>query len=149
MKRIYIITILAAICGLTAMAQNRPDIAHQNTGRDRIEFGFYADQPTLVYDDVTNEIAVYGNESEFYDVIIMSASSQQVVLVTVIDGTYDIIDASIMSSGAYTIELTSSHGNIYRWTFNQGLEGLTAPGITLDKIGDLMNRRNGFDTLQQ
>ena len=71
MKRIYIITILAAICGLTAMAQNRPDIAHQNTGRDRIEFGFYADQPTLVYDDVTNEIAVYGNESEFYDVIII------------------------------------------------------------------------------
>ena len=149
MKRIYIITILAAICGLTAMAQNRPDIAHQNTGRDRIEFGFYADQPTLVYDDVNNEIAVYGNESEFYDVIIMSASSQQVVLVTVIDGTYDIIDASIMSSGTYTIELTSSHGNIYRWTFNQGLEGLTAPGITLDKIGDLMNRRNGFDTLPQ
>lgn len=149
MKRIYIITILAAICGLTAMAQNRPDIAHQNTGRDRIEFGFYADQPTLVYDDVTNEIAVYGNESEFYDVIIMSASSQQVVLVTVIDGTYDIIDASIMSSGAYTIELTSSHGNIYRWTFNQGLEGIVVPGITLDKIGDLMNRRNGFDTLPQ
>ena len=149
MKRIYIITILAAICGLTAMAQNRPDIAHQNTGRDRIEFGFYADQPTLVYDDVNNEIAVYGNESEFYDVIIMSASSQQVVLVTVIDGTYDIIDASIMSNGTYTIELTSSHGNIYRWTFNQGLEGLTAPGITLDKIGDLMNRRNGFDTLPQ
>ena len=149
MKRIYIITILAAICGLTAMAQNRPDIAHQNTGRDRIEFGFYADQPTLVYDDVNNEIAVYGNESEFYDVIIMSASSQQVVLVTVIDGTYDIIDASIMSSGAYTIELTSSHGNIYRWTFNQGLDGLTAPVTTMDKIGNSMNRRNGFDTLPQ
>ena len=149
MKRFYIITILAVICGMTAMAQNNPGMAHQTTGRDRIEKKLFADKPSLVYDDVTNLITVYGSESEYYDVTITSASSQQLVLVTVIDGTFDIIDASIMSSGTYYIELTSSHGNIYQWTFNQGLEGIGMPGKSLDKIDDFMNPRNNFDLLPQ
>lgn len=149
MKRYYIITILAVICGMTAMAQNNPGMAHHTTGKDRGGILSLYDQPSLVYDDVTNLIAVYGNGSDFYDVIIIATSSQQVVLTTVIDGTYDIIDASIMSSGTYNIELTSSHGNIYRWTFNQGLEGIGMPGKILEKVGDLTNRRNDFDSLLQ
>lgn len=137
MKRVYIITILAVICGMTAMAQNRPDNAHQTNGKDRIENRFFADQPTLVYDNETNQIIVYGNDSEFYDVVITSA--EQVVLITIINGEYDIIDASCMSSGTYVVSLTSSRGNTYRWNFDQGLQGICNLG-GLEKRGDLLNR---------
>ena len=99
MKRIYIIAILITVCGLTAMAQDRPDMTHQTTGRDRVEFKSYADQPNLVYDSETNQIAVYGNESEFYDVNITSLATQQIVFIAVINGQYDIIDVnSILSN---------------------------------------------------
>jgi len=134
MKRIYIITILITICGLAAMAQDRPDLTHQSTGRDRL--GYKLDQPTLVYDSEANQIVVYGCGSEYYDVMITSASTQQVVYVTIIDGHYDIIDASIMSSGVYTLELTSSRGNKYQWVFDQGLDQ-SIYGI--GKKGELIN----------
>ena len=143
MKR-YIIAILITICGLTAMAQNRPDMTHQSTGRDRIEVKLYADQPQLVYDNTTNQIAVYGNESEYYYVTITSSSTLQVVFSSIISGDYDIIDASIMSSGTYYLSLMSSHGNSYQWTFNQGLQGGTGSFGIVDRLGDRMNWLNDF-----
>lgn len=142
MKR-YIIAILITICGMTAMAQNRPDMTHQSTGRDRDKVKLYADQPELVYDNTTNQIAVYGNECEYYYVTITSSSTLQVVFTSIISGDYDIIDASIMSSGTYYLSLLSSHGNNYQWTFNQGLQGTGTYGI-VDRFGDRMNWLNDF-----
>ena len=142
MKRIFIISILITICGITAMAQNRPDMTHQSTGRDRMGSKIYVDQPVLVYDNTSNQIAVYGSESEYYHVTITLVSTQDVVFTATINGDYDIIDASIMSSGTYNIALTSSHGNTYRWTFDHGLQ--SSFGV-IDKIVDLENRFNGFD----
>ena len=141
MKRFYIITILAVICGLTAMAQNRPDNAHQTNGKDRIENKFFADRPSLVYDNVTNQIIVEGNDSEYYDVVITSA--EQVVFTTVINGEYDIIDASFMTTGTYVVSLTSSRGNTYRWIFDHGLQ-LVGNFGGLEINGDVFNRFNGF-----
>ena len=142
MKRIFIITILITICGLAAMAQDRPDLTHQSTGRDRV--GFKIDEPTLIYDSEMNQIAVYGCGSEYYDVIITSATTQQVVYMTVIDGHYDIIDASVMTSGIYTLELTSSRGNVYQWMFDQGL-GQSVNNI--GKKGELINHISDLNTL--
>jgi hypothetical protein len=66
---------------------------------------------------------------------------------TVIDGNYDIIDASIMPSGAYVIYLTSSQGNTYTWTFDQGLQ-TGAPGV-IAKRTEWLNRHNYVEpTLQ-
>lgn len=142
MKRIFIISILITICGITAMAQNRPDMTHQSTGRDRMGTKLYNDQPVLVYDNTSNQIAVYGSESEYYHVSITMVSSQQVVFTATINGDYDIIDASIMSSGTYNIALTSSHGNTYRWTFDEGLQGTSG---AVERVGDKENRLDGFD----
>ena len=142
MKRIYFISILAAICSMTAMAQNSPGLAHQTNGKDRIEFGLFADMPDLIYDSETNQIIVDGQNSSYYDVIITSLATEQVVFMTVIDGNYDIIDASIMPSGAYVIYLTSSHGNAYSWTFDQGLQTGMPGGIA--KRGEWFNRHSDF-----
>ena len=144
MKRFYIIAILITIAGMTAMAQNRPDITHQSTGRDRGGVVFYADRPTLVFDNVTNQIEVYGSDSDYYNVAITSTTNNQVVFTAVIDGNYDIIDANIMSSGAHVIALTSSHGNTYRWTFDQGLQGGIILPEGIDKSGSHIYRLNDF-----
>ena len=142
MKRIYIITILITICGLFAMAQDRPDLTHQSTGRDRL--GFKIDEPDLIYDSGTNLITVIGCGSEYYDVVITSATTQQVVYMTVIDGHYDIIDASFMANGAYIVELTSSRGNLYQWFFDQGFsQNINDFG----KKSELINRFTDLNTL--
>lgn len=147
MKRIYFISILAAICSMTAMAQNSPGLAHQTNGKDRIEFALFSDMPDLVYENETNQIIVDGHNSSYYDVIITSTATDQVVFMTVIDGNYDIIDASIMPSGAYVIYLTSSQGNTYTWTFDQGLQ-TGAPGV-IAKRTEWLNRHNYVEpTLQ-
>ena len=129
MKRIIFITILATICGMTAMAQNRPTGTHHTSGGDRNILRLYNDRPTLTYNAVANEIAVYGNESDYYFLVITSIASQQQIFDAVLDGNYDTIDASIMSSGAYTIALTSAHNRTYKWTFNNGLQ---AEGLNID-----------------
>ena len=147
MKRIYFISILAAICSMTAMAQNSPGLAHQTNGKDRIEFALFSDMPDLVYENETNQIIVDGHNSSYYDVIITSTATDQVVFMTVIDGNYDIIDASIMPSGAYVIYLTSSQGNTYTWTFDQGLQTGALGGIA--KRTEWLNRHNYVEpTLQ-
>ena len=141
MKRFYI-TILITICGLTAMAQDRPDITHQSTGRDRGGIVLFADRPNLVFDAEENQIEVYGNESDYYNVSITKAGL--VVYTAMIDGNYDVIDASILSNGTYAIALTSSHGNTYQWTFDQDLQGSSGLPEVIDRSGSHVNRTTGL-----
>ena len=117
MKRFNIIIILIAICSITAMAQNRPDVTHQTTGDDRLKF--ILDVPTLTYDEDAQEIIVQGSQAQYYTVSITATPSQMVVLETVIDGEYDVIDVSMLTAGSYDITLISSNRNTYSWTFNQ------------------------------
>jgi len=119
MKRFNIIIILIAICSITAMAQNRPDVTHQTTGDDRNIFKFILDVPTLTYDEDAQEIIVQGSQAQYYTVSITATPSQMVVLETVIDGEYDVIDVSMLTVGSYDITLISSNRNTYSWTFNQ------------------------------
>ena len=141
MKRFYI-AILITICGLTAMAQDRPDMTHQSTGRDRGGIVLFADRPTLVFNSEENQIEVYGNESDYYNVTITRASL--VVYTATIDGNYDVIDVSNMSNGIYVIALTSSRGNTYQWTFNQDLHGNNGFPEVIDKSGIHTHRLTGY-----
>jgi len=130
MKRIYIISILITICGLAAMAQNRPDLTHQTGGGDRVIFNIVADKPALTFDQANHEIIVQGNNSDFYAVTASVMESEAIVMQTTIDGEYDVIDVSMLTAGNYLIALTSSHGNTYTWTFN-GTSGLNYGSTTL------------------
>ena len=120
MKRFIYIAILMTICGITAMAQDRPDITHQTGGDDRVKFNIVNDKPTLDYNNDTQEIIVVGSDSDYYNVTISESTSHAVILESVIDGVYDIIDVSMLTSGSYNISLTSSHWNTYTWTFENG-----------------------------
>jgi len=140
MKRIYIIAILITMCGLSAMAQDRPDLTHQTGGGDRNVFKFVNDQPTLIYDAGAMEIQVTGSESAFYNVEITSQTSTMLILQTVIDGEYDVIDASMLTTEGYVVALTSSQGNTFTWIFNNGqlLRGPNTQSIsTRSSIGSI------------
>ena len=141
MKRFYFISILITICGLTAMAQNRPDLTHQTGGGDRTIFNIVIDKPTLSFVQANHEITVQGNNSEFYAVSVSLQDSEAPICETVIDGEYDVIDVSMLTSGNYVIALTSSHGNIYTWNFNY-TSGLTY-GETLHHGKQVFNGVNG------
>ena len=121
MKRLSIIAILITVCGIAAMAQDRPDLTHQTGGDDRNIHKVFADMPTLNYDEVAQEIIVQGSQSSYYTATIVSQSTQMIEFETVIDGEYDIIDVSMLTTGSYIITLTSSNENSYAWTFSQGL----------------------------
>lgn len=127
---------LLAAVGMTAMAQDRPDIVRQTSGGDRGGFVFYDDQPSVDYNSETKMITVHGNASEYYLVVITSAATQLEVFETVINGEMDTIDAHEFLSGTYTISFTSSRGNIYTWTFNNGFHWRIVPNHQfLDNFG--------------
>ena len=121
MKRLSIIAILITICGITAMAQDRPDLTHQTGGDDRSIHKIFVDMPTVVYDADAEEIIVEGSQSSYYTATITSQSTQMIEFETIIDGEYDIIDVSMLMPGTYTLTLTSSNDNSYSWTFSPGL----------------------------
>ena len=137
MKRFYII-ILITICGITAMAQDRPDLTHQTNSDDRDRMWLTCDMPSLVYDETAQVILVEGSESVYYIATITSQANQMVMLETVIDGEYDTIDVSMLTAGTYTIALTSSRWNTYTWTFSQAL-GVSANWATGRTSGRLTN----------
>ena len=85
-----------------------------------MKFNIVNDKPTLDYNNDTQEIIVVGSDSDYYNVTISESTSHAVILESVIDGVYDIIDVSMLTSGSYNISLTSSHWNTYTWTFENG-----------------------------
>ena len=149
MKRFIYIAIHITVCGITAMAQDRPDISHQTGGGDRIKFGIVYDKPTLTIDNEAQEIIVEGSDSEYYIVSITHASTQAVILESVIDGVYDIIDMSMLTSGSYIISLTSSHWNTYSWTYENGqisnYGSASVNGLRFKSIGGTSIRMFDFD----
>ena len=108
------------ICGMTAMAQDRPDITQQTGGGDHSGVSFMQ-MPTLVYDEEAKQIEVFGCNTDYYDVLIKLQSTGDIVWQGTIDGVHDIIDVSFLMNGTYTISLTNDKGYTYRWTFNGGL----------------------------
>lgn len=130
MKRFYIIAILITICSLTAMAQNRPDITHQSTGRDRGGIVTFTEILTPVYTEPY--IMVYGCENNLYDVTVFKGASFD--WNGFIGRDYGaIIDYAFLSTESYVIIVTNSRGS-YEWRLENGvLDGSKMPnwgGIT-------------------
>lgn len=121
MKRTFIIILLATICSLFSMAQDRPDITHQSTGGDRIEFK-PSSAPTLKYRPQTQEISVTNCQSDYYIVEINESSTDLLVYSGMVSGYGDVIDASMLLSGVtYTISLKDDNGEKCLYTFENGI----------------------------
>ena len=128
MKRFIFITILAAIVGMTAMAQDRPDVTHQTTGGDRVEItSFSVSKPDLTYDAEEQEITVHGF-AEYYNVEVTIANDDAVVLSTIVEGDMGVIDASMLLGGVYDITLINNSLR-YNYVFDGTLGKLTFTNI--------------------
>lgn len=135
MKRVLIITIMAAIGTLMAIAQDRPDLGHQTTGRDRggQVIDRLINQPALTYDSKREIIIVQSDgNAVMYLVTFTNVQSNVEVYTAVIGGTYDEIDVSMLPSNVlYDITLDDCNGHIYHYTFNGEALGTSGPNVNL------------------
>ena len=118
MKKILLFTLI--LCGLTSFAGPKEivlnDPSHQH---DHIEFFPTADMPEAVYyDDDTDEITIVADGfSSYYNVVIIRDIPYQTVISTQVSGYGDTIDVSSLSSGNYTIIITSEYNNVFEGHF--------------------------------
>ena len=133
MRRLFFITIMMTICGMTAMAQDRPDLTNQSGGGNHGGIVCLTQQPTLVYEEENEQIVVYGCETDFYDVKITMQSIQGIVWQGTIDGEYGIISTAALINGTYNIILTNDNGTSFTWSFNR------ASGAPLNRLYDRMS----------
>ena len=108
--------IIFILCGLTTFATPKEIVLNDPTHQhDHIEFYPTADMPLGVYyDDDTDEITIVGDGfSSYYDVVIEDYYTGVVVISTQISGYGDSIDVSSLSTGTYTITITTSYNNVY------------------------------------
>ena len=126
MKRIYIILTLSIVCCMAAMAQNRPDIAHQTTGEDRYKKQFgYSERPVVYYDSDRKVIEISGSE-EYYNVFFNSQTTDFVWVVTAY-GPSDEISVMGLLDGVYTMTVSTPVGTSFVWTFRKGTESDLQP----------------------
>lgn len=119
MKRIYII-ILITICGMTAMAQNRPTGTHQSSGGDRDGIVSFTEMLMLQFNE-DGLIEVTGCENDYYNVTITKESS--LVWVGIIGKEHgNVISYNHFDAVAtYVITLTSSRGSTTVWKLENGV----------------------------
>lgn len=128
MKRFIIITILATIAGMTAMAQDRPDVTHQTTGGDRIDITTVnVSRPVLTYDAEEQEITVRGF-ADFYIVEVTLANDDALIHSTVVEGDMGVIDASMLVGGVYDITLINNSLH-FKYAFDGTIGKLTFMNI--------------------
>ena len=130
MKRIFFIIILSTICGMTALAQDRPDMINQSTGgnHDGVVY-FYTNRPSVDYNATTHELTIMGDGSSASDLLVFS---------TVIDGTFDVIDANPYLFGVYNIRLTDDNGHPFLYTFDGAIHAI-GNGFKPNTSGGIFN----------
>lgn len=118
MKRFYIITILAIICSLTAMAQNRPGMAHQTPGRDRDQFMTSLLIPSVSLSD--NQLTVT-DISGFWTVWITDEFGSICMSPRSFEGE-NTVDIGFYPSNdvTYVLYISTSAGNTYSWSIERG-----------------------------
>ena len=138
MKRLYI-AILITICGMTAMAQDRPDINHQTTGRDRTEITMFSEVLQLQYNE-DGMIEVLGCGNDYFNVTITKDLS--CVWFGIIGREYgNVINYDFQTIGTYVITLTNSQGSTTVWRLENGI----LYGSKLPNLGEVTNqRKNDF-----
>ena len=95
-------------------------VIHNGGGTpDHLEHYAPADMPDAVYyDDDNDEIIIVADGfSSYYDVVIIRDTPYQTVISTQISGYGDTIDISSLSSGNYTIVITSEYNNVFEGHF--------------------------------
>jgi len=118
MKRFYLIAILMTICGMTAMAQDRPDITHQTTGRDRIDIVSITTILTPVFDEPY--IFVNGCENTYCEVAVTEGTVME--WWGVIGKEYGtMIEYEFSCDKSYVITLKSSQGSTMVWRLENGV----------------------------
>lgn len=118
MKRFYIITILAIVCSLTAMAQNRPGMAHQTTGRDRDQFMTSLLIPSVSLSD--NQLSVT-DISGFWTVWITDEFGSICMSPRSFEGENTVDIGSYVSNDVtYVLYILTSAGNTYTWSIESG-----------------------------
>jgi len=118
MKRFFIITILASIAitsGLAGVPQNRPDMAHQSTGKDRLEiFGTLATPDVDLFGDaliITNAkngtfyISNYSSTKEYLDYVHIDTNEY----------TYSLAG---YEDTKYIVTVVTDSGATYKWTLD-------------------------------
>ena len=115
MKKSLIFLLFSSVC-FCLMADSRAIIlspgGHQH---NHSEYYPTADMPLGVYyDDDTDEIVIIADGfSSYYDVVIEDYYTGVVVISTQISGYGDSIDVSSLSTGTYTITITTSYNNVF------------------------------------
>ena len=118
MKRFYIIAILI-ISGMTAMAQNRPDITHQTTGDDRRGIVSFTDMLQLQFND-EGMIEVIGCGSNYYRVNVTQGTAN-VWSETIGREKGNVINYDFPEIGTFLITLTNSRGSTTLWRLENGV----------------------------
>ena len=76
------------------------------------------DQPSVYYDNDTQEMIIYGGGAvSNYEVEISSAINGCCELYTLVNGTYDTFDVSSLPAGSHIVTITSPLGDVYEGTF--------------------------------
>ena len=120
MKRIYIIIFLAATCALTAMAQNRPGMAHQTSGRDRFEENTSLSVPQV---DYSSDGITVTNVSGFWTIWISNQLGDMCMVPTSYEGEQECIPVGfeVEMNVKYIISITTSVGATYKWVLKNGI----------------------------
>ena len=115
----FFVAALVAVYGFIAIA-DEASINMQYKGNHHTHSEYYppADMPEVYYDDDNLEIIIVADGfASYYDVDIISQSTQLAVISTQIDGYGDSIDVSSLPDDNYTIIITSSNNNQYEGQF--------------------------------
>ena len=131
MKRFYIFAILITICGMTAMAQNRPTGTHTSSGGDRDGVVYFTEVLQL-YFNAEGMIEVMGCENDYYHVTIDRESSLVWSGIIGRERGNVIEYDSYALNATYVITLTNSRGSTTVWRLENGA-----------LIGSIMPNRGG------
>ena len=136
MKRIYIIIILAVICGITAMAQST-GMAHQTNGSDR-KLEFVNGNPVITYNDLSQTLTVNGNILvTYFELTIKTMDTQEIEFQDVFEGPTTTLDVSFLADGCYQVVYMDSRGTTYWKEFEKSsswLDGWGTSWVDLNKL---------------
>lgn len=116
MKKSFIISLLILLSFDMVAGNQRNHIRIHQTGQMPTHSEYFppADMPEVYYNSYDQEIIIVADGfASYYDVDIISQSTQMAVISTQIGGYGDSIDISSLPDDDYTIIITSSNNNEY------------------------------------
>jgi hypothetical protein len=146
MKRLYIIIILAVLCGITAAAQGRPNISHQSTGRDRTGFALSA-PPLISYDNASQQLTINASKNTaYFELTITSMATQQIEVQELFEGTSAMVNVAMLNDGtSYKINFVDNKGMTYSTMFEKNASWSSLPGGIGQFDSSTWNQQNDYN----